>query len=220
MDMTIPFDAVHAKPARKAGPNEQRDQTICMRYREGETLRRIGASFDLTAERVRKIVKRFGLDKNNAGLAVRNRDKPVRPVVQPYSARVYGCSRVELALFTHEQRQAFLQQRTNVKRADTAWLLSLPQWVECWTRSGKWAERGQGPSRYGLSRIDPAGYFSADNVRVATNYESAMRGRNRKSAANRRDKRAKVRNNDWIREMARILEKPSSPKSRRTSAAR
>ena len=218
MDMQVPFNF---RVARRANPVlEARNQEICIRYAAGETLATIGGSFSISSERVRKILKRFGLDKTNGGLAVRNRDKPRKPPVEPYCLRVYGCTAEELGKFSLAERQAFLQQKTNVKRTDTAWLLSLPRWVEFWTRSRKWDERGQGPSKYGLSRIDPAGPFSTDNVRVVRNYESAMSGRNRKSAANRRDMRTKVRNSDWIREMARILKKPSASISRPTGATK
>jgi hypothetical protein len=207
MDMKIPFHAPQAVPTHRARRNAERDQQIRIRYLAGETLASIGASFGVSAERVRKVVKRFGLDKSNAGLAVRNRDKPRSPDVEPFSSRVYGCSPAELMQFTHEQRQSFLQQRTNVRRSDTLWLLSLPQWVAFWTRSGKWAERGRGPSKYGLSRIDPAGSFSAENVQVVSNYQSTMWGRKRKSAARMRGAPGKSRSHDWIREMTRILEK-------------
>lgn len=95
--------------------------------------------------------------------------------------------------FTQDQCQSFLQHRTNVIRTGTLWLLSLPEWVGFWTRSDKWAERGQGPSKNSLSRIDPAGSFSAENVQVVSNYQSAMQGRKRKSAARMREMHGKAR---------------------------
>lgn len=203
MDMQVPFNV---RTARRTDPVlEARNQEICTRYAAGETLAAIGRSLDISSERVRKILKKVGLNKTNGGLAVRNRNKPARPPVAPYCVRIYGCAADELARFKLAERQAFLQQRTNVKRSDTPWLLTLPQWMELWTRSRKWRERGQGPRKYGLSRVNPAEPYSSGNVRVVRNYDSAIAGRNRKSAANRREMRAKARNNDWIRQMARIL---------------
>jgi hypothetical protein len=217
--MKIPFDAAKTGPARRADAlREERNQQIRMRYLAGETLHSIGASFALSGERIRKIVMRYGLNKSNAGLAVRNRDKPRKPDVPSYSCRVYGCTMAELDQVPRRWRQAFLQQRTNVRRAGTVWLLSLTQWVEIWVRSGKWAERGQGPSRYGLSRIDPVGSFSADNVQVGRNHDSAMRGRSRKAAG--RQQAPNPSGNSWIREMAKILKDASAANGHRPDTAK
>lgn len=207
MDMSIPPRPV-AFPETRAS---DRDLAIRARYLQGETLAGIGRAFGVSAERVRKIVKRFGLDKSNAGLAVRNGNRPSRPSKAPASVRTYGCSEADLVGVPIEQRQAFLQQRTNVRRtAGARWELALLEWAGIWARSGKWRERGQGPLKYGLSRIDASGPYSVGNVRIARNHDSAMRGRSLKSAERRKDAMRKHRNEKWIREMARILKKAST----------
>ncbi len=171
MDMKVPFIA---RVSRQANPFlDTRNHEICNRYAAGETLAAIGASFGISSERVRKILMKFGLDKTNGGLAVRNRDKPCKPQVEPYRVRTYGCTAEQLDKFTLEERRAFLQQRTNVKRTDIPWRLTLPEWCDVWSRSGKWARRGRGPFRYGLTRIDSNGAFSIENVLVLKNSRSA-----------------------------------------------
>jgi hypothetical protein len=208
MDMSIPLVPAEALAGDPASTVTDRDRRICERYRKGETLASIGLSYGVSAERVRKIVKRFGLDKRNAGLAVRNSRIVRKQGKAPASFRVYGCSAPELDAVPMEQRRAFLQQRTNVKRAgNVSWDLSLIEWVGVWTRSEKWDQRGQGPSKYGLSRLNANGAYSVDNVQIATNHESAMRGRDLKSAVRRREALKVARNEKWIREMARILKK-------------
>ena len=220
MDMSIPLDPADAVANDATRIVSDRDRQICERYRKGETLAGIGQSFGVSAERVRKIVKRFGLDKRNAGLAVRNSRSAPKQEKAPASLRVYGCSAPELHSVPVEQRRAFLQQRTNVKRAaSTTWELSLPQWVSVWTCSQKWEQRGQGPSKYGLSRINTSGPYSVDNVQIATNHESAMRGRDMKSAARRHELLRSARNENWIREMARILKKSAGLDAHQTETA-
>lgn len=173
MDMQVPFNV---RTARRANPViEARNQEIRTRYAAGETLAAIGSSFDISAERVRKILKKFGLDKTNAGLAIRNLNKPGKPPVEPYCLRVYGCMAEELEKFTLAERQAFLQQKTNVRRTDVAWHLTLPEWSAIWFRSGKWAQRGRGPFKYGFCRIDSSGAFCVENVLILKNSRSARR---------------------------------------------
>lgn len=210
MDMSIPLGPTEALANDPAPTVTDRDRQICERYRTGETLASIGQSYGVSAERVRKIVKRFGLDKRNAGLAIRNSQSARKQKKAPASLRVYGCSALELDAVPLEQRHAFLQQRTNVKRAaSVSWELSLIEWVGIWNQSEKWDQRGQGPSKYGLSRINLNGPYCVDNVQIATNHESAMRGRGLKSAVRRREALKAARNDKWIREMARILKKSS-----------
>lgn len=171
MDMQVPFNV---RTARRVDPViEARNREICARYAAGETLAAIGSSFKISAERARKILKKFGLDKSNAGLAIRNLNKPCKAPVEPYSLRVYGCTAEELEKFPPAERQAFLQQKTNVKRTDVSWRLTLPEWSAIWFRSGKWSQRGRGPFRCGLCRIDSNGAFSVENVLVLKNSRSA-----------------------------------------------
>jgi hypothetical protein len=171
MDMKVPFIA---RVSRRANPVlDARTQEICNRYAAGETLAAIGVSFSISSERVRKILMKFGLDKTNGGLAVRNRDKPREPQVEPYCVRTYGCTAEQLDKFALDERRAFLQQRTNVRRTDVPWRLTLPEWCDVWNRSGKWARRGRGPFRYGLTRIDSNRPFSIENILILKNSRSA-----------------------------------------------
>lgn len=171
MDMKVPFIARASRGANTV--LNARNREICKRYAAGETLAAIGASFNISSERVRKILMKFGLDKTNGGLAVRNRDKPRKPQIEPYCVRTYGCTAKQLDKFALEERLAFLQQRTNVRRTDVPWRLTLPEWCAVWSRSGKWAWRGRGPFRYGLTRIDSNGPFSIENVLILKNSRSA-----------------------------------------------
>jgi hypothetical protein len=151
---------------------EARNREICARYAAGETLAAIGCFFQISGERVRKILKRFGLDKTNAGLAIRNARKASKCPHEPYCLRVYRCTPEELKKFTRAERQAFLQQKKNVRRAAIEWDLTLPEWSEIWFRSGKWLQRGRGGFKYGLCRLDSSKSFSAANILILKNSKS------------------------------------------------
>src|ERR1700682_5799287 len=98
MDMQVPFFPV--RTARRPNPVlEARNQQICARYAAGDTLAAIGSSFDISSGRVRKILKRSGLDKTKGGLAIRNRDNPRKPPVEPHCLRVFGCTAEQLGKF-------------------------------------------------------------------------------------------------------------------------
>jgi hypothetical protein len=159
-----------------------RDAAICSRYLSGETLTSIGESLGLSVEGVRKIARRYGLDKTNAGLAVRRQAAAPVPKVKPVWERVYGCTLLEFREATNQERRVYLQHRTNAKRKDIAWSLTLPQWVEVWRRSGKWAQRGQGPQKYGMTRIDSSLGLIEGNVRICRNLVSLKRAQVRREA--------------------------------------
>lgn len=185
------FGQVQDCPASGAGPVpmpgpaaiDLRDRTICGRYLAGETLSSIGSSIGLSIEGVRKIARKYGLDKTNAGMAARKRARMPPPKARPAWERVYGCaSFLEFREATHAERMAFLQHRTNARRSQVPWELSLGEWMVVWRRSGKWELRGQGPRKFGMSRKDPDRGFTADNVRIARNAVALGRARAKQAA--------------------------------------
>lgn len=178
-------DRGHPAPAAVAAALPEagtRDAAICSRYMAGETLSSIGTSLGLSVEGVRKIARRYGLDKTNAGLAVRKLSKARPRKSRPAWERVYGCSLLEFREATYEERMAYLQHRTNAKRKRVAWALTLIEWVRVWRSSGKWALRGQGPKKYGMTRVDPGLGLVAANVRIERNAASLRRAQARQAA--------------------------------------
>jgi len=174
---TCPAAMAAARP-----PEGSRDAAICNLYRAGETLSSIGAAFELSIEGVRKIARRYGLDKTNAGLAVRKLSSPRPCKSKPAWERVYGCSLLAFRDATYEERMAYLQHRTNAKRKGLVWALSLTEWTSLWRSSGKWSLRGQGPRKYGMTRIDPARGLVPGNARIAKNAVSLRRAQTHQAA--------------------------------------
>jgi hypothetical protein len=154
-----------------------RDAAICALYREGATLSSIGALFGMSYEGVRKVAAKAGLTKRNAGLAARNAAKPAVNKAESACRRTYGCNPQELSEATADERRAFLQHRKNVRRDSVDWQLSLSEWRAVWRASGKWNRRGQGPGKYGMTRIDFDAPVELGNVQVVTNREAVRRAR-------------------------------------------
>jgi DNA-binding CsgD family transcriptional regulator len=160
-----------------------RDTAICALYRNGATLKSIGERFGLSCEGVRKAAAKAGLSKRNAGLAARRPAKPPARKAGSACRRIYGCTVQDCAVASMEERRAFLQHRKNVRRDGVEWRLSLKEWRALWLASGKWECRGQGPSRYGMTRIDFHGPVKIGNVEIVTNREAVRRARLRAKTA-------------------------------------
>jgi hypothetical protein len=165
--------------AQVAPISSLRDAAICALYREGETLKAIGARFGLSYEGVRRITAKSGLSKRNAGLAARRAKRPRANTREVACQRTYGCTLRELADATADERSAFRQHRKNARRIGAVWRLSLSEWRAVWRASGKFNDRGQGPSKYGMTRIDFALPIELSNVQIVTNREAVCRARMR-----------------------------------------
>lgn len=154
-----------------------RDSEICALYARGVTLKAIGARFGLSYEGVRKIAAKYGLNKRNAGLAIRKRSVPRHNRAEEACRQIYGCSLESLVAISPEERAAFLQHRKNVRRKAIEWRLSLNEWRALWRVSGRWSERGRGPAKYGMTRVDFNQAVEPGNVEIMTNREAVRRAR-------------------------------------------
>ena len=86
-----------------------------------------------------------------------------------------------------EERAAFLQHRKNVRRKAIEWRLSLNEWRALWRVSGRWSERGRGPAKYGMTRVDFDQAVEPGNVEIMTNREAVRRARLRVPVRARHD---------------------------------
>lgn len=185
--------------------NKERDEQIISAYKGGKTLEQIGVDLSLTRERVRQILSKNGVTRNDRGLTRQEADK-VEALSAAMKARIasienktrvfYGCSCDELSRINGNAprsrvgspAQIYTQQRKNAQFRGIEWTLSLPVWFSIWEESGRWADRGRGKGKFCMARHGDQGPYAKENVYIATNEENISDGYLVTNASERRAK--------------------------------
>jgi DNA-binding CsgD family transcriptional regulator len=172
---------------RDVRPPDERASAMAAMYKAGSTLEDIGAKYEISRERVRQILSKCGLTRNDAGwravraaaAEVTKRDKwnTSRKNKNERCQKFYGCSYDVLLQAnagdnisrTGSPAQCYLRQRETSNKRGISWEITFPEWWKVWQDSGKWAERGRGRDRYCMSRIADRGPYRLDNVEIVTN---------------------------------------------------
>jgi hypothetical protein len=165
---------------------------ICQQYRQGKTLQQIGDIFGVTRERIRQLLRTWGIDSDTGGIrvfafakAVAKRKEKLsrRRLKQAKLEKMCGCSYetivslsrttpwTDIANGIKSPAACFVQQRRNSINRGIEWKITLPEWWQIWEESGKWKQRGAG-SGYGMCRLADTGPYSVDNVYIATGIEN------------------------------------------------
>lgn len=158
----------------------QRDRDIAAMFKSGRTLQEIGNEFKVSRERVRQIISRQGIHREDGGLHVklfseeRYRPTPTyRPELRCFTT--YGCSIEAVAAIDGEAPRGspsspsgkFRTQKRSAKTRGIEWKITLPEWWRIWHESGKWTLRGRGKG-YCMARVGDTGPYSTDNVEIKT----------------------------------------------------
>lgn len=139
-----------------------RDEQIEQMYRSGMAMREIGKTFSLTRSRVQQILAERGV--------------PSRPSIPSGLLSRYGCGRKTWEMLVRNGvTEAFWRKRQNVLRVGGEWRMTLMEFWSIWSNSGHWNDRGRGQENYCMTRIDPHGPWTADNVEIVTKKESSSR---------------------------------------------
>ena len=151
-------------------------------FTQGKTLQEIGTALGITRERVRQIIKKLGLEREDGGAHIKSlldaRYKKQK-TESPTYFKTYGCSKalaveinggVNLSV-TGSPAQKYGRQRQTSKHRDIGWEITFPEWWKVWQDSGHWEHRGRG-SGYCMARIGDCGSYSVDNVEIVTNSEN------------------------------------------------
>lgn len=151
-------------------------------YREGRTLEDIGRIFQLSRERVRQILEKRGVKKEDGGRhfktvvghaerwLARGRAKDA------HARKNYGCAYATVMEInagrnlsdTSTPAKMYFDQRRQAALRGIAWKMTLPEWWKIWQDSGKWEQRGRGKGAYVMSRRDTAGIYEPANVSIST----------------------------------------------------
>lgn len=145
-------------------------------YTHGKTLQQIGDSYGLTRERVRQIIKKTGIKKDQGGRSIRTLiniryQKKKKDEIHP----VYGCKKSEAIVLNGGQNVScrgtpahrYVEHRRNAIYRQIGWEITFPQWMKIWQDSGKWELRGRGQG-YCMARIGDTGPYHPDNVEIKT----------------------------------------------------
>jgi DNA-binding CsgD family transcriptional regulator len=178
--------AAAARPNALQGRNEK----MIALYREGKTLEEIGLAYGLTRERVRQILAKCGVTKQQGGRSLRARTRDAMRVEKRRAKRdanaleTYGCD-YDTAVSLNDglglrgegtKSRFFTQQRLSAKNRGIEWKLTFPEWCAFWQDSGKWDLRGRGKGHYCMSRFLDSGAYELGNIKICSNEENIREG--------------------------------------------
>jgi hypothetical protein len=150
------------------------DQMKAM-HSSGLTLQIIGDHFGVTRERVRQILKKHGVTRDQGGCAFRavERAKAERRRKDAISLARNGMTYAEWRATPYATKAAFAHHRKSAGNRGIPFDLTLGDWIRLWGRSGKFHLRGHGGDLYCMARINDAGGYTIGNVKIITNRENA-----------------------------------------------
>lgn len=163
-----------------------RDAYIATAFVCGVPMAEIGEEIGLTRERIRQILRGFGLSSEDGGFQIQRHLQELSNMrererhLNRRCREMYGCDCATVRAINGELAPigrsgpcySYRQLRRNARRRGIEFSLTLSEWWDCWASSGRWNERS-GPDRYGMTRIDFRKGFIRGNVRICTSREAA-----------------------------------------------
>ena len=170
---------------RGAKKDTTRDYDMCCLFRGGETLAEIGTHYDVTRERVRQILKRYGLTRKDGGASVQNNkikieQAAILKIKHDKRAIKYGVSWEEYQVLRKrigaDNARRFQSMRAHVLAGNggykkNTWEISLRDFVDVWDAAG--CEVNQ--KGYCFARIDYTKGFTMDNLHIITSFDFGQR---------------------------------------------
>lgn len=172
-----------------------RNSAVVNLFRSGVTMADVARKFGICKVRVSQILKTRGISRQHGGASLRSARRSIKVeeslavARDEWCLRAYGCSHDEYVKFLAASRRArdlgvawfrtplgaYRMQKVNARSRGIPWHLSLDQWWDVWTRSGKWGNRGRGRKGYVMGRFDTAGAYALGNVLIAESTRIAGR---------------------------------------------
>jgi len=178
------FSIVAVKCDLVTDARNKRSAEFVDKFKSGMTLAEIGRGAGISRERVRQILAKAGLNKNDGGNATRlfinieaKRDKLVL-IKRKREARhfeKFGCAEEFISSISPLARSdknhpitKFIMQRKNATRQrGICWELTFREWWDIWQESGHWKQRGRGKG-YCMARLGDNGPYKKGNVEIIT----------------------------------------------------
>jgi transposase len=154
---------------KKVWRAKEREQKMASMYRQGLSLEKVASEFDLTRERVRQILRKMEISRNEGGASKRiaSNKAAERNSREARCLAMYGVSLVDWKRYSLDGTvSAYRYQKHNSANRGISWALTFAQWLDVWTTSGKLNERGRGRGKYVMSRIRDTGGYEIGNVHI------------------------------------------------------
>jgi len=165
------------KRPRAIKPPDARALRMIEMYRSGLTLAQIGQRYDVTRERARQILRKYGCAPDEGGRTKRGNERRAsrNAIADAKAYRKYGCSLAECRqIKAAGGTMAFSYQRRAAHMRGIKWGLMLKQWWDLWQQSGHWSERGRGAAKYCMARVRDRGDYEVGNVYITTARENGQ----------------------------------------------
>jgi hypothetical protein len=145
-------------------------------YKSGRTLEDLGQEHGVTRERIRQILVKSGITRNDGGQHVVS-EKRKEEWSSKRDARFLkrtGMPREQWKAlrgshWKFSPQKAFIEKKRNIDRLEQGvWQMNFADWWKVWEESGKWPEHGLGAKKYCMTRKDKTLPWTADNVKIET----------------------------------------------------
>lgn len=166
--------------------DETKHNTIIELFKQGKTLREIGAMYSVTGERIRQILAAHGVSGQQGGQAVRTaqRSAAIRQKREQACLEKHGCTLEQFdSICTNRPEGStsphliFIRQRNHAKCRGVEWNLKFWDWFCVWQESGKWDARGRGVEGYCMCRVGDEGAYELGNVYIGSCIHNSTLGR-------------------------------------------
>jgi len=152
-----------------------RNENICIAFKEGVTSTKIGALFGITHQRVQQILAENGISGKDGGISVNSKTIAAKKEREKRCLDKHGLSLGEYLNIAKNKSSSglspqarFQRQKQAAKDRGIGWSLNFNEWWSIWHQSGKWDKRGRKTGQYVMCRYMDIGAYSKENVYIDT----------------------------------------------------
>jgi len=173
------LDLVQRKHKQLVLLDKTSDAVMCDMYLKGHTLENIADKFLVSREKVRKIIRNYGVNKpakdnQHKKLAAEIAKKQALRRKEERIKHLWGLTLAQYESIKKEfgpsddptsPFRKYTYQRKNAKARKVEWEISFVDWWRVWQLSGKWALRGRGKG-YCMARFGDKGPYKVGNIEI------------------------------------------------------
>ena len=175
------YGVLPRKPPQSKSEIEKRNLDIASSFKSGIPMTELASTYGMTRQGIQLILKHLGMNAKAGGASIRSKERQLNLINNKILNRErncnikWGCTLDQwqtlrnMNLNFHLTPIArYIQHRSNVKRQNIDWHISLWQWWTIWNTSGLYNSRGRGKNGYCMTRLKDQGPYTYDNVYITT----------------------------------------------------